>query len=216
MKGVWQSASRRAERERLASAALIHESNQNWLHHRHLETQRGQYLGFFFTALLASAGLLTSIATQDRRDTDLVVLGGALLCFILMIVSFAIYAAVRKLGAVLRFYDREIRLLRQKLFANLEQETGGYGERELAGLHVPPIMRTRVYSAQGVAENILASTCVLLLLIQEATAALVLITPSTGAVVRWGTVTLALAALILAGLLATLHLRVRRATRIRA
>ncbi|MEH0843612.1 hypothetical protein V6U81_14610 [Micromonospora sp. CPCC 205711] len=92
----------RAERDRLISAALIHESSQNWQHHRHLETQRAHYLGFFFTALLASAGLLTSVAALSRRDDDLLVLGGALLCFILMVISFAIYAAVRKLGAVIR------------------------------------------------------------------------------------------------------------------
>lgn len=185
------------ERIKLANTAFIHESVQNWQHHRHLESQRNQYLGFFFTALLASVGLLAALAGKQDFDPQVLIAVGSVLSFVLNAISFGIYAAVCKIGAVLRFYDAEIALLRRRMFKDLTVEAEGYGSRALAGLHMPPLMRTKIYSVQGMAETILAGTSAGLLVTQLAITAFAVWRFRPDMVSLWITATLSAISIVL-------------------
>src|SRR5687768_9496608 len=52
------------EKERLLTDALVYEGQQHWLHYRHIEQERNQFLGFFFTLLVAVVGFFVAISAR--------------------------------------------------------------------------------------------------------------------------------------------------------
>jgi hypothetical protein len=134
-----------------AETLLLDEFEQAWIHYRHLETMRGQYLGFFFTISLGSITLsIPAIGAGALDDApQLVALSGFVQVFFLL--TALIYISVRKLGIVLAHYERVIGLVRSHFYA--EDST------LVASLHVRemdhPVMRSRLFRVQGMAEAIL-------------------------------------------------------------
>ncbi len=72
---------------------------QSRIHFRHLETLRTQYLGFFFTVMIASVTVATSLL-KDAETTNMstVVFGILILIFVDFILSLNILVAVIKFG----------------------------------------------------------------------------------------------------------------------
>jgi len=86
-----------AERQRLLRSALTYDGDQAWTHYRHLESQRNQFLGFFFTATIGSIGFLVALASSPSAREDVIWVGSAAIGFLLMLLSIAMYGAVRKI-----------------------------------------------------------------------------------------------------------------------
>lgn len=159
------------ELRRLLNSALIFQSSQLWTHHRHLETQRSQYLGFFFTAIFASVGFAVAVGSRPGSfKTSWMLDGDAALAFLLSALSFSIYAAVRKIGVVLRFYDAEITFFYEELFGQFDGGPKNYSSRRIAAYSMPPLMKTRLYSTQGMAQSVLAGSTAVFASIQAAIA----------------------------------------------
>lgn len=149
--GTW------AERRELVSAALIYDGEQAWSHYRHLESQRSQYLGFVFTAVLGVSGLLVAVVSGGKSNVEAVVAGAAIMSFVLLLLCFLIYAAVRKVGAALHFHHAEIDAVRLQLFKEFVDESDDFGSRQYARHRVPALMKTKIFSTQGIAELTLLS-----------------------------------------------------------
>src|SRR5687767_6688225 len=104
------------EKDRLLTDALVYEGQQHWLHYRHIEQERNQFLGFFFTLLVAVVGFFIAIGSRAPSGPALAI-GLTAMAAVLGTISLLIFASVRKFGAALRAYDRDIERIRESLFA---------------------------------------------------------------------------------------------------
>jgi hypothetical protein len=82
--------------------------DQAWSHYRHLEVLRAQYLGFFFTAVLAVTAFAGPQLASDslRTSGDLLIV--AALAFGLELLSGFLFLVVARLNDVLDFYLLQI------------------------------------------------------------------------------------------------------------
>ena len=91
---------------------VMREWEEAWSQSRHLEAMRGQYLGFFFTAILG----VTAIAGPSLIDSSLRTGGSqfvlATLVFGLQTLSGFLYLAVQRINEVLAHYQKEILAIR--------------------------------------------------------------------------------------------------------
>lgn len=89
-------------------AYVMGEWEQSWIQSRHLETMRGQYLGFFFTAVLG----VTAIAGPGLIDDSLRTTGSlqilAALALGLQTLTGFLYLAVTRINAVLAAAGRRL------------------------------------------------------------------------------------------------------------
>jgi hypothetical protein len=94
---------------------LAREWEQAWNHYRHLETTRTQYLGFFFTVLVASIGLAVGLL-KDVKPPDLpaVLFGLFVLAEVVFLITLGLYTAIKKTGYVLKRYETIINSVRNK------------------------------------------------------------------------------------------------------
>ncbi len=90
------------------------EWDQSWSHARHLETMRGQYLGFFFTAVLGVTAIVGPKLDVDSERSLVVV---AALALVLEILSATLYVAVRRLNSVYHWYQQIIIAIRNETLA---------------------------------------------------------------------------------------------------
>lgn len=129
---------------------------QAWSQSRHLETMRGQYLGFFFTVLIGVTVVAANEIADDalRTPSSLVVfsalgLGLDLLATLLLVAVSRIGAVLRHYGAILSAIQTEARssLDPSKVPDWLEFPTESSG----GGL------ARRLRSTQGAAETVLQS-----------------------------------------------------------
>jgi hypothetical protein len=97
---------------------MLQEYQQAWDQARHLETMRGQYLGFLFTVALGSAALaIPAVGAGVLNDSlDLLMLCGFLTIFFLL--TALIYVSVVKLGAVFAQYQRGIHIIRNYFYTD--------------------------------------------------------------------------------------------------
>jgi hypothetical protein len=109
------------ERERLLVDALVYEGQQHWLHYRHIEQERNQYLGFFFTLLVAIVGFFVAVSSRAPGWPRLA-MGLTAMAAVLGLVSTLILISVRKFGAALHVYDRDIERIRASLFAMVQAD----------------------------------------------------------------------------------------------
>jgi hypothetical protein len=81
---------------------LKREWEQAWIHYRHLESTRTQYLGCFFTVLLASIGLSIGLL-KDVKVADLptVMFGLYILLEVVFTITLGLFTAIIKMGYVL-------------------------------------------------------------------------------------------------------------------
>jgi hypothetical protein len=91
---------------------VMREWEEAWSQSRHLEAMRGQYLGFFFTAMIG----VIAIAGPSLVDDSLRSAGSqillATLAFGLQTLSGFLYLAVNRTNEVLRHYQEEIVAIR--------------------------------------------------------------------------------------------------------
>src|SRR3981081_1021538 len=86
------------EKESLLANALIYEGQQHWLHYRHIEQERNQFLGFFFTLLVAIVGFFVAISSRGSSWPTLAT-GLTVMAAVLGTICLLIFASVRKFGA---------------------------------------------------------------------------------------------------------------------
>lgn len=91
------------------------EWDQAWSQGRHLETMRGQWLGFFFTAVLGSVAIAGP--RLDMNDGGSLVTAAAL-SLSLEVLSVALYLATVRLNVVARHYDQIIFAIRAHTIAS--------------------------------------------------------------------------------------------------
>lgn len=141
---------------------IVREWDQAWNHYRHLESARSQYLGFFFTVLLASVGLAISFLKDVKpADQDTVIIGLLILTFVVFLITIGLFTSIKKMGYVLWRYEVIINSARQEI---------GFPSCEEFPFNLPDmpsypkkIFNSRLYSIQRLAEIILGVTSIILL-----------------------------------------------------
>jgi len=97
---------------------------QAWNHYRHLETMRIQYLGFFFTFLIASFYLAVGLMKEIKYEENASIIFGLLvLTFVNFLMTIGIFTAIKKMGFSLIRY----RILMKKVL----EKWGIYSSEEL-------------------------------------------------------------------------------------
>jgi hypothetical protein len=91
------------------------EWDQAWNQARHLETMRGQWLGFFFTAVLGVTAVAGPRLSADNSKSLLVI---AALALVLEVLSAALYLAVVRLNTVHHYYDQIILSIRDETISS--------------------------------------------------------------------------------------------------
>lgn len=126
----------------------MREWEQAWAHSRHLESMRGQYLGFFFTAMLGVTAIAGPRLAHDSFRAPGSLLLVAALALGLELLSGFLYLAVARINAVLAYYLRVVIAIRE-----------GVGSREgaidLSAHLYPPKPRYRWAGNSGASEYVL-------------------------------------------------------------
>jgi len=96
-------------------AYVMSEWDQSWVHYRHLESMRGQYLGFFFTAVLG----VTAVAGPRLIDDSLRTAGSlavvtALLAGLQTLAAF-LYLAVARMNVAIGVHADRIKAIRDQM-----------------------------------------------------------------------------------------------------
>jgi hypothetical protein len=149
------------EKQRLQTDALVYEGQQHWLHYRHIEQERNQFLGFFFTLLVTIVGFFVAISSRVPSWPTLA-MGLTAMAAVLGMISSVIFTSVRKFGAALRVYDRDIDRIRTSLFSLVETgRTHLDPEHPTASMGMQPSKLQRVFDPQFAAEVIVGTFAVI-------------------------------------------------------
>jgi hypothetical protein len=133
-----------------ADEFTLREWEQAWAHTRHLETMRGQYLGFFFTAVLGVTVVAGPRLADDSLRTPGDLLTVAALALGLELLSGFLYLAVSRLNTVLGNYQAQVESISTWMFEN-----GAALDLALQVTATPP---PRPWSgASGIARSVLKS-----------------------------------------------------------
>lgn len=128
---------------------VMREWEEAWNQSRHLEAMRGQYLGFFFTAIIG----VTAIAGPSLVDDSLRTAGSQLvlatLIFGLQTLSAFLYLAVHRINDVLAHYQEEIIAIRTTMIPASEDLV------DLTSFIWPPKPPRGWASTSGVATRVL-------------------------------------------------------------
>ena len=140
---------------------LIEEYRQAWSHYRHLEGVRERYLNFFFTLLLAVLGLgVTLIGLQS--GTFVInhwnITGVLLIIWILSLLATYLFAATRKLGVVLEFYERMKDNIRPIFY---KDHFASIYPLVSIRAYDHPLMKIKFFRAQNTTERIFAGGAIL-------------------------------------------------------
>lgn len=87
---------------------VLREWDEIWSHSRHLATMRMQYLGFYFTALLAVAAIAGNQAVESSLRTNGSLVAVSFLGASFSVLSAYLYLAVERLNSVNSHYDELI------------------------------------------------------------------------------------------------------------
>lgn len=139
---------------------LKQEFTEAWNHYRHLENDRTRYLGFFFTLLIASIGLLlNALATVSPTSPTpyWFVPGVFLLAWLFDALSLFIYANIKKSAFILRHYFNIMWRIRELIY---EDPPKMHQLLSVAETH--PIVKSMWFSHQKLSEMLLLSACFLL------------------------------------------------------
>lgn len=96
----------------------MREWEQAWAHTRHLESMRGQYLGFFFTAVLGVTAIAGPSLADDSLRSPASLLTVSTLALGLQLTTGFIYLAVVRLNEVLGYYLRIILVIKAWMLSN--------------------------------------------------------------------------------------------------
>jgi hypothetical protein len=135
----------------------VYEGQQQWLHYRHIEQERNQFLGFFFTLLVAIVGFFVAVSSR-APDWPSLAMGVTSMAALLGMISVLIFASVRKFGAALNEHDQDIARIRESLFSLLEAgRTHLESEPRTVSMRMRPVMLHRVFDPQFSAEVIVGT-----------------------------------------------------------
>jgi hypothetical protein len=148
------------------SALRFRAWDQAWEHSRHLETLRGQYLGFFFAAVLGALAITSGdLASQDPASSGSSAFAAGV-ALVLQVLAASLLFAVRRLGGVMQHYEAVRAEIRDEVFDALPA-----GTNRPLWLGRAPEGKSRGTTTQGAAENLLeGAVLVLLALLVAATA----------------------------------------------
>jgi len=135
----------------LGTALTLREWDEAWAHSRHLETSRAQYLGFFFTAVLAVTAFTTQKLSGSALFSSAALVTLVLLVLGLHLLAAFVYLAVLRINAVLHYYQRVIFAIRDGVALNYRPAI------DLKEYSRPPTvpardLRSRLRTTQGVSE----------------------------------------------------------------
>jgi hypothetical protein len=133
--------------------ALVYEGQQHWLHYRHIELERNQFLGFFFTLLVAVVGFFVAIS-NGAPDWPTLAMGMTAMAGVQGLISLVIFASVRKFGAALKVYGRDIARIRGALF---DRMADGRTHLAAGGAGMQSVILHRVFDPQFAAEVIVGT-----------------------------------------------------------
>lgn len=122
---------------------------QAWSHSRHLESMRSQYLGFYFTAVLAvTAVTAKELAGGGLKTTGALIAFSALVLGLEALAAFLLMA-IKRIGFVLGSYRKSVLAIKNSLPG---------GDESWADLPGPAT--NRLVSTQGAAEAVLYASLV--------------------------------------------------------
>ncbi len=171
----------------------MYEGQQHWLHYRHIEQERNQFLGFFFTLLVAIVGFFVAVSARSPSWPTLA-MGLASMGAVLAMISLLIFASVRKFGAALTVYDQEIARIRESLFSLVDHgRTHLAAEHRTVSMRMAPVMLHRVFDPQFTAEVLVGTSALVAFGVQVFVAADALISAEFSAAQRALACTLAVA-----------------------
>lgn len=163
------------EGDRQYLALRLRAWDQAWEHSRHLETLRGQYLGFFFAAVLGALAITSGdLASQDPASSERFAFVAGI-TLVLQVLAASLLFAVRRLGGVLQHYQAVLAEIRNEVFDALPAGT----DRPL-WLGRPPKGTSRGTTTQGAAENLLEGAVLALFMLLVAATAGALLADDSG------------------------------------
>src|SRR5262245_6145762 len=100
--------------EKIDLDLLMEEFKQAWEHYRHLEKARTQYINFFLTAALASAGFITSLFKNLKPESvEKALIGALIVIWVFNLLLLFVYVNVKKIGFVLKYYEEVMSRIRK-------------------------------------------------------------------------------------------------------
>ena len=128
---------------------VMREWEEAWAQSRHLEVMRGQYLGFFFTAVIGVIAIAGPSLVEDSLRSAGSQLVLATLAFGLQTLTGFLYLAVHRINDVLTFYQQKIFAIRAVMIP------GSKDLVDLTPFERPPKPTKDWASTSGVATRVL-------------------------------------------------------------
>ena len=145
------------ETEKSETLLLQHSGN----HYRHLENQRNQYVGFYFTVLVGSAGLTLNIISGQSfsQNSSMFLIGVNLIIMFNLIIGSVLLAAIKKNGFALKMHEQvliwAINKSLQEEKIELDNILGKYGSQNKT-------LSSKVFSSQLAMEYVIIFVSILL------------------------------------------------------
>jgi hypothetical protein len=132
--------------------------DEAWTQSRHLESMRSQYLGFFFTVLLAAAFFALKEGTKGGWLSSSALLFPVFLALGVEMLAAALLAFVRRIGEVLVYYTRVIFAIRDDQLVDVGPDRPRWAEPWPLSNTIGP--RWRLRSTQGASQLVLEASLV--------------------------------------------------------
>ncbi|HEX4435258.1 MAG TPA: hypothetical protein VH061_00535 [Solirubrobacteraceae bacterium] len=132
--------------------------DEAWAQSRHLETMRSQYLGFFFTVLLAAAFFAIKEGAKGGWLSSTALLLPVFLAIGVELLAAALLAFVRRIGEVLVYYTRVVVAIRDDQLVDVGPDRPSWAEPWPLSNTIGP--RWRLRSTQGASQLVLEASIV--------------------------------------------------------
>ena len=132
--------------------------DEAWAQSRHLESMRSQYLGFFFTVLLAAAFFAIKEGAKGGWLSSSALLLPVFLALGVELLAAALLAFVRRIGEVLVYYMRVIVAIRDDRLVDVGPDRPSWAEPWPLSNTIGP--RWRLRSTQGASQLVLEASIV--------------------------------------------------------
>jgi len=135
---------------------MIYEGQQAWEHYRHVEAERNQYLGYFFTIAIAAMGLFATLnAYGGQTQRALTITISAAICPMVASLGLIVYWSVEQFRHVLAFYNMKVVEIRDLLLRGISEELDSFVDRMNVRASLPIAVRGRLSGPQPASELIL-------------------------------------------------------------
>jgi hypothetical protein len=133
--------------------------DEAWAQSRHLESMRSQYLGFFFTVLLATVIFAIKEGAESSWLSSNALILSVTSALAVELLATALLASVRRIGEVLTYYTRVIAAIRDERIVALGRDRPSWAEPWPLWNTIGP--RWRLRSTQGAAQLVLETSVVI-------------------------------------------------------